>query len=41
MNGLRCGTYIYSGILISHKKELINDICNNIDMNAARDSHTK
>ena len=31
--------YIYSGILLSHKKELNNTICSNMD--ATRDYHTK
>ena len=31
--------HIYNGILLSHKKELNNAICSNMD--AARDYHTK
>ena len=31
--------YIYSGILLSHKKEWNNAICSNMD--ATRDDHTK
>ena len=31
--------YIYNGILLSHKKEWNNAICNNMD--ATRDYHTK
>ena len=41
MNGLRCGvyTYIYNGILLSHKKEQNNAICSN--MYRTIYSHTK
>ena len=31
--------YIYNGILLSHKKELNNSICSNMDV--SRDYHTK
>ena len=35
----RCGTYIYNGILLSHKKEWNNSICSNMDR--LRDYFTK
>ena len=35
----RCDAYIYSGILLSHKKEWNNAICSNMDR--PRDYHTK
>ena len=31
--------YVHSGILLSHKKELNNAICSNVD--GPRDDHTK
>ena len=33
MNGLRCGIYIYNGLLLSHKKEQNNAIHSNMDGN--------
>ena len=39
MNGLRCGIYIYNGLLLSHKKEQNNAICSNMD--GTGDSPTK
>ena len=39
MNVLRRVVHIFNGILLSHKKEQNNAICNNMD--APRVSHTK
>ena len=38
MIGLRCSVYIHNEILLSHKKQPNNAICNNMD--GTRDSHT-
>ena len=39
-NGFRrCGVYMYNGILLSHKKEHNNAICNNMD--GTSDSRSK
>ena len=39
MNGLEDMVHIYSGILLTHKKEQYNAICSN--MEATRESYTK